>query len=216
MLLFFSFLLYAIPIDAIDVRLLLATFLITFSVYSLNKMTDIGEDTINLPYRSRFIAQHKRTIAVAVFGAVSSALLLALSHSVYAMLVISSPLIIGFLYSTGIAGFRLKQIKGLKSVVVALSWAFVATMLPLTVMSRGVVEVLLIFWFFFVKMFVNVTLFDLPRMFRKQHNPKRPPRGKLIARSLVIVLLLCWNFRTISPAARPFHHLWVLVHLNLL
>lgn len=158
LLLFLSFLLYAIPID---VRLLLAFFLVVFSVYSINKMTDLEEDAINLPYRTRFVVQHRRAITVAVLGAVSSALLLALSQSFYAMLVISFPLVTGFLYSAGIFGFRLKNIKGLKSIVVGMSWALVAAMLPLAVTSRGGVEVLLVFWFFFVKMFINATVFDI-------------------------------------------------------
>ena len=156
--LFFSFLLYAIPVD---VRLLFASFLIVFSVYSIDKLDDMEEDAINVPDRARFATRHRHKIEAAVLIAVPAALLLAFSQSFYAMLVVSLPLVVGFLYSAGISAFRLKNVKhGEKSVVVATTWALVATLLPLVVVPRGVLEILLVFWFFFVKCFVNTTLFD--------------------------------------------------------
>lgn len=157
-LLFFSFLLYAIPVD---VRLLIASFLIVFSVYSIDKLDDVEEDLINVPDRARFVIQHRHKIEAAVCVAVPAALLLAFSQSFYATFVVSLPLIVGFLYSAGISAFRLKNVKeGSKSVVVATTWALVAALLPLVVVPRGVLEILLVFWFFFVKCFVNTTLFD--------------------------------------------------------
>jgi 4-hydroxybenzoate polyprenyltransferase len=131
----FSFMLYGMPID---VLLFLSFFLTVFSVYSLNKLTDAREDAINLPDRARFMAKNRRYVALAVIVAYSSALIPALVHSVYAMLVIALPLVVGFLYSVGVSSFRLKNFKGLKNLVIASTWAVTVTLLPLTVSSRYV------------------------------------------------------------------------------
>lgn len=61
--LLFSFLLYGIPIN---VTLFLACFLATFSVYGINKMTDVDEDTVNLRNRARFVTQHRDEIEFTV------------------------------------------------------------------------------------------------------------------------------------------------------
>ena len=157
--LYFSFKFYELPLD---VLLFISCFLTVFSVYSLNKLTDAREDAINLPDRARFVAQNGRYVALAVLVAYSSALLLALVHSVNAMLVIAVPLVMGFLYSVGVSSFRLKNLKGLKSIVIASTWAVTLTLLPLTVSSRPVLIVSIVLCFFvFVRFFVNVVLFDL-------------------------------------------------------
>ncbi len=157
--LYLSFMLYDLSVDVV---LFISFFLTVFSVYSLNKLTDAREDAINLPDRARFVAQNGRYVALAVFVAYSSALLLALVQSVYAMVVIALPLIMGFLYSVGVSSFRLKNLKGLKSIVIASTWAVTLTLLPLTVFSRPVLIVSIVLCFFvFVRFFVNVVLFDL-------------------------------------------------------
>lgn len=155
----FSFLLYELPFN---VLLLLCFFLTVFSVYSLNKLTDEREDAVNLPERTRFVAKNRRYVALAVLVAYSSAVILALAHSVYAALVIALPLVIGFLYSVGVSSFRLKNVKGLKSLVVASTWAITLTLLPLAVSSRPALLVLIVvLFFFFVRFFVNTVLFDI-------------------------------------------------------
>jgi 4-hydroxybenzoate polyprenyltransferase len=157
--LYLSFMLYELSVDVV---LFISFFLTVFSVYGLNKLTDAREDAINLPDRARFVAQNGRYVALTVFVAYSSALLLALVHSVYAMVVIALPLIMGFLYSVGVSSFRLKNLKGLKSVVIASTWAVTLTLLPLTVSSRPILIVSIVLCFFvFVRFFVNVVLFDL-------------------------------------------------------
>jgi 4-hydroxybenzoate polyprenyltransferase len=56
---FVPFLLYQIKVNF---SLLLAAFFLTFSVYNLNKLSDIKEDSINLPERAGFIGRNKKPI----------------------------------------------------------------------------------------------------------------------------------------------------------
>ncbi len=158
MALFVSYQLYGVQTD---IRLLLAVFFTTFSTYSINKITDKEEDAINLPDRTRFVTQHTQKIKAAAFGTCFAAIILASSRGFYALLAVMLPIVIGVLYSVGISGFRLKNVKVLKTVVVTTTWALTATIVPMVVLQRGIFEILLVFWFFFVKIFVNAILFDM-------------------------------------------------------
>ena len=53
---YFSFLLYEVRVNF---NLLLASFLLTFAVYSFNKLTDIKEDSVNVPERAGFIEKNR-------------------------------------------------------------------------------------------------------------------------------------------------------------
>ena len=52
---YFSFMVYNINPNP---SLLFAAFLMTFTIYNLNKLTDIKEDSINLPERAGFIGRN--------------------------------------------------------------------------------------------------------------------------------------------------------------
>ena len=56
LLAYFSFLLYKIRVNF---SLLLTSYLLTFTVYNLNKLTDIKEDLVNVPERAGFIEKNK-------------------------------------------------------------------------------------------------------------------------------------------------------------
>ncbi|MFU8767010.1 MAG: UbiA family prenyltransferase [Candidatus Methanoperedens sp.] len=143
---FFSFLLYGINIDF---GLLFASFLITFAVYSLNKLTDIKEDSINNANRARFTEKNSHLIILAVVASTIIAIYLSYIKSIFAIFVILFPFCVGFIYSIKIANFRLKDIIGIKSLSVALSWAFIGTFIPVAVQSSNILLVSLIFYFFF-------------------------------------------------------------------
>ncbi len=65
------------------------------------------------------------------------------------------------MYSIKISNFRLKDITGIKNIVVALPWAVIGTFLPLAISFRDFSVILLIFYFFFTKLFINTILFDV-------------------------------------------------------
>lgn len=157
-LLYFSFLLYDI---GYDLNLLLSSFFITFTVYSFDKLSNIKEDSISLPERAGFIYRYRKIFTVAIVASYISAFSLSALKNPFALLVVHFPLFIGLIYSIKILNVRLKDITGIKNIVVALSWAVVGTFFPLAVGFRDYNKIIYILYFIFIKFFINTTLFDV-------------------------------------------------------
>jgi 4-hydroxybenzoate polyprenyltransferase len=143
----------------ISLPLLFAAFLITLSVYSLNMATDSKEDAIN-----RSQASPKKTkiyLALSLISMVAS-IIIGIQNGAYTLLVLISPLIIGFIYSIKIAKPipRLKEVVGVKSLVVALSWGITAAFLPVTTNTIPIYKELLVFFYVFLQILVNTIIFD--------------------------------------------------------
>lgn len=153
-----TFLLYNINIDF---NLLLSSFLLTFTVYSLDKLSNIEEDSISLPERAGFISRHKKIFIYATVASYVIALSLAFLKNILALFVILFPLCMGLIYSIKIANVRLKDIPALKNISIAASWAVVGTFLPLAVSSEHLPPIALIFYFVFIKCLINTVLFDV-------------------------------------------------------
>ena len=142
----------------------IAAFLITFSTYSLNKLTDMAEDSINMPERVKFIRGRKQLILFTSLGAYLLAVPLTFSVAPKALLILFVPLLANLLYSSrllpGIP--RMKDIPVMKNVFVAISWAMVCTLLPSADISNVPrMTVLAVLYFMFVKVFINTTLYDI-------------------------------------------------------
>lgn len=157
-LLYFSFLLYDI---GYDLNLLLSSFFITFTVYSFDKLSNIKEDSISLPERAGFIYRYRKIITGAIVASYISAFILSILKNPYALLIVHFPIFIGLIYSIKLLNFRLKDITGIKNISVALSWAVVGTSFPLAVSFRDFNQIIYIFYFIFIKFFINSTLFDV-------------------------------------------------------
>jgi len=155
---YFPFLLYQININF---GLLLAAFFLTFTVYNLNKLSDIKEDLINLPERAGFISRNKKPIICATMASYIAALSLAFLQNPFAVLIILFPLCMGIVYSIKILSFRLKDVLGMKNITIALAWATTGSFLPLAVLSRPFIQVALVFYFLFLRCVVNTTTFDV-------------------------------------------------------
>jgi len=155
---YFAFLLYEVKVNF---NLLLASSLAIFAIYSLNKLTDIKEDSVNVPDRAGFIEKNKRFVTWATIVSYIAALSLSFLQNPLSIFVILFPFCMGIVYSIKISGFRLKDITGIKNIVVALPWAVIGTFLPLAISFREFVVILLIFYFFFIKCFVNTVIFDI-------------------------------------------------------
>ncbi|MCG7848749.1 MAG: UbiA family prenyltransferase, partial [ANME-2 cluster archaeon] len=153
-----SFLLYR---KSVEFDLVLASFFITFAVYSINKLTDIKEDSINLLDRVEFTNKNWHYIIIAVILSSFAAFYISLLYSLFAIFIIFFPFCIGFVYSIKIANFRLKDIFCIKSISVALAWAVVGTFIPVIVHSSDFITISAIFYFFFVKFFIYTVLFDI-------------------------------------------------------
>ena len=154
----YSFLIYNINVDF---SLLLAAFFLTFTVYNLNKLSDIKEDSINLPERARFISKNKKFITYVTIISYLAALSLSFLQNFLATFVILFPFCIGLIYSIKLSNFRLKDILAVKNIVVALPWAVMGTFLPLAVLYTVLTKIMLIFYFFFIRLFINTVLFDV-------------------------------------------------------
>jgi len=158
LLAYFSFLFYEV---SANLSLILAAFFVTFTVYGLNKLTDIEEDSINLPEMDGFIEKNKYYIIYTVITSYIAALSLSFLQNPWAILIILFPFCMGVLYSVKILNFRLKDIIGIKNIVVALSWAVMEAFLPLAVLAKAPTQIMLIFCFVFIKLFIHSILFDV-------------------------------------------------------
>ncbi|MFC1787393.1 UbiA family prenyltransferase [Halobacteriota archaeon] len=155
---YFAFLLYEVKFNF---QLLIASFLIIFSIYNINKLTDLEEDSVNVPERAGFIEKNKHFVVGTTIASFIVALYLSFLQNPFSIFVILFPFFMGIIYSIKISNFRLKDITGIKNIVVALSWAVLGAFLPLAVFFRGYLLVLLIFYFFFIKCFINTVVFDV-------------------------------------------------------
>ncbi|MEA1865204.1 MAG: UbiA family prenyltransferase [Euryarchaeota archaeon] len=160
--LYFSFLLFGLTAKT---NLLFATFLVTYSTYSLNKLTDKEEDAVNNPARSRYVTGNERFLTFLAIISYIVAILLGYFENIFAALVLLVPLVTGIVYSTNIFSVfgvpRLKDVFVVKSLLVTLSWTIVIAFLPAICSGEDCIKLLSIAFFFFIKSFVNTVLFDV-------------------------------------------------------
>jgi 4-hydroxybenzoate polyprenyltransferase len=157
-LVYFSFLLYGF---IINFNLLLSSFLLTFTVYSLDKLTNIKEDSISLPERAGFISKHKKALTYITVCSYIFSLILSFLEKPFAVLVVLFPLCIGLIYSIKISDFRLKDKTGVKNITIAFSWALIGSLLPLAASFSNYIVISFIFYFFFIRVFIGSILFDV-------------------------------------------------------
>ena len=155
---YFSFLLYEVRINF---NLLLASCLLTFAVYNLNKLTDIKEDSVNVPERAGFIEKNKHSVIWTAIISYIAALSLSFLQNPFAIFIILFPFCTGIVYSIKISSFRLKDITGIKNITIALSWAVIGTFLPLAVSFRDFIIIPLVFYLFFIRVVIGSITFDI-------------------------------------------------------
>lgn len=142
----------------------LAVFLMTLSVYSLNKLTDIKEDSINRPERIKFLKGKEKLVLAYSLAAFFVSAVLAYLIKPEALIIILIPLIANAAYSSRMLPNipRLKDIPAVKNIVVGLSWALVCTLMPaINISDATYAQVLPIVYLMTVKDFTNSTLCDL-------------------------------------------------------
>lgn len=190
---YYSFLLFG---AIINWDLLLATFLVVFAVYCMNKLTDKEEDAVNSPERVSFIIGKEKILGFMVAFSYVTAVILGFLKSIFAVFILLVPLCAGIIYSIQISPKipRLKDILGVKNVITALSWAVGTTFLPLINLNEiSLLFVISIFYFFFVKSFVNTVIFDVKDIEGDKKNGiiTIPVKiGKLKTKNLLSILTL--------------------------
>jgi 4-hydroxybenzoate polyprenyltransferase len=143
----------------ISLPLLIAAFLITFSIYGLNMATDSKEDAINRSQTEPKTAKYY--LGLSIISMIAS-IAIGIINGFYALLVLVFPLIIGLVYSVKIAKSlpRLKEIVGVKSIVVALSWASTGAFLPAAIHFIPIYKEVPVFFYIFAQILVNTIIFD--------------------------------------------------------
>lgn len=148
-----------------DISICFAVFLMTFSIYSLDKITDSKEDRINMPERQSFLAVRRKLVLYHSIAAYALSALVIWLDRPASLFIIFIPLAANAAYGSRlIAGVsRLKDIPVVKNLVVAASWALVTALLPATEMTLdlGPLTVVNIFYFMLVKVFINAVLYDI-------------------------------------------------------
>ena len=140
------------------------TFLITFGIYGLNKLTDLKEDAINNPDRAMTIGRIDVVFKLTVALSFILSMVLGFLVDFSTILVLIFPLLFGILYSIKLSKNlpRLKDITGVKNLSIALSWSVVSTFLPVIyILEKKEVLIILIFYLFFIKSLINSILFDI-------------------------------------------------------
>jgi 4-hydroxybenzoate polyprenyltransferase len=150
-----------------DIIVCFSVFLMTFSVYNINKLTDIKEDAINMPDRLSFIKGRKRLVLGYSLAAYGLSVLLAFLVNPSTIPILFIPLASNALYSIKlIPGVpRFKDIPVMKNLFVALSWTLVCTLLP-TFHLKGALSISLpmLVYFLMIKLFINASLYDIRDM----------------------------------------------------
>jgi 4-hydroxybenzoate polyprenyltransferase len=157
---FFSGLLF----NTFALNIVIITFLTTFSTYGLNKLTDLKEDLINTPERATDIKKIELIFKISVALSFFLSLVLGFLESILTLPILLFPLLLGILYSVRLSRKipRLKDISGVKNFTIALSWAVGSTFLPLIYLTNIKIGfILLVFYFFFIKSYINSIIFDI-------------------------------------------------------
>ncbi len=229
MMLYFSFIVLGVALKPI---LLCTMFLVVYSVYSINKLTDQEEDAINMPARSTFVHGNERFLLILAIASYIVALLLGLVESPLAAGILLVPLLSGITYSTNpfsIIGIpRLKDIFLVKSFIVAFSWAVCAAFLP-ALQLYDPAKLCFTFPFFFIKVFINTVLFDVRDVEGDTLNSvktipvvigiKRTRQSLLIIQSLLVVWLVLFSdlfneYYVILIASMVYGYLYILHFCN--
>jgi len=144
----------------------LAVFLVSFSVYTLDKVADLDKDVASMPTRARFL-KGRRNLAI-VYSSLAyllSIIIIFIGRPISSSLLLV-PMAANIIYGTRlIPGVpRLKDIPVMKNAIVALSWAIVTVLIPVTYQSQqslGPSLVFVVIYFMFIKTFIDTVLYDI-------------------------------------------------------
>jgi len=206
MVLLLSFLMHGVQVDTL---LLVAAFALTFALYNLDRAVKQKEDLVNDPDRSRLFMGRRGTWVIVGVASLSVAAALGAEEGLSVLLTLLSPLVIYAGYSIGLPLMpRIKDIPGVKNVVLVATWALLPTILPnlravQPLGERGLLLSLLILYFIFTKIMINSILFDVRDVRGDSVSGIRtlpvilglPPVRRLLVllnASLILWIALCW------------------------
>lgn len=142
----------------------MAVFLISFSVYSLDKIADIESDVINMPERKNFLYSKRKLVFYCSIAAYLAAVALTFMDNPIALPLVFLPFVANAFYGTKLLPWipRLKDIPVMKNVIVATTWALITTLLPgAHINGWPIIQIGLVFYFLLVKTFIDTVLYDI-------------------------------------------------------
>lgn len=155
-------------IGKIEFLSILIVFLMTFSIYTMNRKTDISEDLINHPERAEFFRKSGKVLFILAIFSYLSVFIVTFLRGGLAFLPPLIVLIFGFLYSfpwipkkIGKTYRRLKDIIVIKNLTVSVMWALTSVLLPIFyIFSPFSYSVFILFSFVIFRLVINTILFD--------------------------------------------------------
>jgi len=148
-----------------DIFIFLSPFLVTFSMYTLNRRTDIEEDMLNDRPRTNFIRRYKKHLPVLIVVSYIAAVLPVLIINATAASLLLVPLLFGIFYTIKIFPFsfsRLKEIPVVKNMIVALNWAILGVLFPVIYTNSSFSFIFVyMFIFIFIRVLIGAAFFDI-------------------------------------------------------
>jgi len=135
---------------------ILAVFSGTLLIYTLNRFTDIHEDSINLPERVEFIRKYGKIIFLISLIMYVFSLVVVGMHSSIAVIAAISPLIIAFSYSY----FRLKRFFLVKNILIS-TGVSCSVLIVGAYYNDFAIRLLLLAIIIFGSILVNTIIFDI-------------------------------------------------------
>lgn len=153
----FSSLLYKVEIKPV---ILLIAFFLTLFVYNMNKVTDTIEDTRN---QTEIFIGGRSFYILSSLTSLVFCLLLSFMINVKVLLIVLTSIIVSLAYSIKFSGSfpRIKEVVGVKSLIVALCWGLTGALLPASIQIVDPLKIVLIFSFIFIQLITNTIVCDI-------------------------------------------------------
>ncbi|MEM5771824.1 MAG: UbiA family prenyltransferase [Candidatus Aenigmatarchaeota archaeon] len=150
----FTFLISSQPLHILPI---ISSMLLTFFLYSLNRVADINEDKINFPERIKFWERYGKKLIL--IGSIFFIITIIINsfHNVLSTILIIFPFLCVFSYSF----FRLKNILLIKNLVVALGWAVIPLFASTYMSSPNLLLITVCSIIVFFAVLINTIIFDI-------------------------------------------------------
>lgn len=176
-----------------DITACIVVFLISFSVYSLDKIVDMDKDIATMPQRYLFLFRRKKLVQFCAIAAYLLAIILVLMSRPLALPIVFIPFIANAFYATKVHKSipRLKDIPGVKNIIVALAWAMVTTLIPAMYLKDSPNNiVIIVLYFMLIKTLVDNILYDIRDIKGDSENGIRTLAVILGKRKIIALLLI--------------------------
>ncbi|MDI9617085.1 MAG: UbiA family prenyltransferase [Methanothrix sp.] len=139
-----------------------AVFLVSFSVYTLDKLVDLDRDVSNMPARKQFLYSRRRIFLILALSAYLAAAIIIAYVRPAALPLVFVPVIANAFYGMRLLPWlpRLKDIPVMKNIVVGSAWAVVTVLIPV-IHSGHTATCVLVLYFIFIKTFIDTVLYDI-------------------------------------------------------